>query len=129
MLVPSDRTLTRPLALLCGLLLGVTTIAGAAALGQQAAPDLSDSPIIAVEGDAGNGFSLHRLDGTSQHPPTRSESLAECGEYDAPIDVAVCEAEVETELAWIAQVQASLHWATSDEPSPVPGDSGPPLSR
>lgn len=67
--------------------------------------------IVAVEGDAENGFSVFRLDGSSEHPPTLSESTAECHEYDDPIDVAVCVAEVETRFEGLADVQLSLAWA------------------
>ncbi len=108
------RSVARPLvtvtalAAVTGLAVGATTLAGAAALGT---PSAHGRTIVAVEGDAANGFSVYRLDGTSEHPPTRSESLAECQEYDDPTDVAVCAAEVRTELEWIAEVQRSLDWA------------------
>lgn len=67
--------------------------------------------IVEVEGDAANGFSVFRLDGTSEHPPTLSESTAECEEYDSPTRVAVCVAEVETRFADLADLQLSLRWA------------------
>lgn len=88
--------------------------AGAAALHHPAPPDRGDLPgrtIVAVEGDAENGFSVFRLDGTSEHPPTLSESTAECEEYDDATEVAVCIAEVRTSFAGLADVQLSPAWA------------------
>ena len=38
--------------------------------------------IVAVEGDAANGFGIHYYDGSARFPPTDSEARAECGEYD-----------------------------------------------
>ena len=87
---------------------------GAAALHRPARPDPGDLPgrtIVAVEGDAENGFSVFRLDGTSEHPPTLSESTAECEEYDDATEAAVCIAEVRTSFAGLADVQLSLAWA------------------
>lgn len=76
--------------------------------------------IVAVEGDAENGFSVFRLDGSSEHPPTLSESTAECHEHDDPTDVAVCVAEVETRLEGLSDVQLSLRWAAGRRGGPGP---------
>lgn len=76
--------------------------------------------IVAVEGDAENGFSVFRLDGSSEHPPTLSESTAECHEHDDPTDVAVCVAEVETRFEGLADVQLSLRWAAGRRGGPGP---------
>lgn len=37
--------------------------------------------IVAVTGDPANGFRIDRYDGRVEFTPTRSEALAECGEY------------------------------------------------
>jgi hypothetical protein len=79
-------------------------------------PSLPGHTIVKVEGDAENGFSVHRLDGSSEHPPTLSESTAECEEYDDPVRVAVCVAEVETSFEGLADVQLSLRWAEAQHP-------------
>lgn len=71
---------------------------------------------MAIEGDAANGFSIHRLDGSSQHPPTLSETTAECGEYDTEVAVAVCVAEARAWFDALAEHQLSLHWALSELP-------------
>lgn len=75
---------------------------------------------MAVEGDAENGFSVFRLDGSSEHPPTLSESTAECHEHDDPTDVAVCVAEVETRFEGLTDVQLSLRWAAGRRGGPGP---------
>lgn len=111
-LVPRRRTRR----LLAALLAFVPLVGGAAAVAEHRPPrggdpTLPGRTIVAVEGDAENGFSVFRLDGTSDHPPTLSESTAECHEYDDPTRVAVCVAEVETSFAGLADVQLSLAWA------------------
>lgn len=80
------------------------------------ADDLPGETIVAVEGDAAFGFTVRRLDGSTEHPPTLSESVAECHEYDDPTQVAVCVAEVETTFAGLADVQRSLRWAFAQPP-------------
>lgn len=74
-------------------------------------PDLPSHTIVAVEGDARNGFGITRLDGSTEYPPTLSESTAECSEHDDPTDAAVCVAQVETRYAGLADLQLSLSWA------------------
>ncbi|MDZ5621984.1 hypothetical protein [Nocardioides bizhenqiangii] len=41
--------------------------------------------IVQVEGDAANGFGIRHYDGSWHYPPTDSETMAECGEYDREI--------------------------------------------
>ena len=38
--------------------------------------------IVHVEGDAANGFAIQHYDGSWHYPPTDSETMAECEEYD-----------------------------------------------
>jgi hypothetical protein len=38
--------------------------------------------IVQVEGDAANGFGVQHYDGSWDYPPTDSETMAECEEYD-----------------------------------------------
>lgn len=70
--------------------------------------------IVLVEGDADNGFTIHRHDGTTLSPPTLSETIAECSEYDAAVDVVACEVEVETWFRDLADLQAAITWARYD---------------
>ncbi len=41
-----------------------------------------DETIVQVEGDAVNGFAIRHYDGSWHYPPTDSETMAECEEYD-----------------------------------------------
>ena len=41
-----------------------------------------DETIVQVEGDASNGFGIRHYDGSWHYPPTDSETMAECEEYD-----------------------------------------------
>lgn len=99
-----------PVPALLAALVAATTGAPAPTPAPTPAP-LPDRTIVAVEGDARNGFSITRLDGSTEHPPTLSESTAECEELDDGTDVAVCVAEVRTRYAGLADVQLSLRWA------------------
>lgn len=55
---------------------------------------LGGATIVEVEGDAANGFSIQRLNGTQEFPPTDSEASAECGEYDRKVRRVRCRTEV-----------------------------------
>lgn len=78
--------------------------------------------IVAVEGDAENGFTVRRHDGSAEHPPTLSEALAECGEYDTEVDVAVCDAEVTTWYRDLGDLQFALRWARHEAARSGGGD-------
>ncbi|WP_370290842.1 hypothetical protein [Nocardioides sp.] len=81
-----------------------------------AAPAWEPAPdtIVGVDGDAESGFEIRHYDGTSLYPPTMSESIAECGEYDTEVQVAVCEAETRTWFRDLAATQAAIEWARYD---------------
>ncbi|MEH3032571.1 MAG: hypothetical protein PGN07_00660 [Aeromicrobium erythreum] len=106
------RSLTRAVLALVpvALALSAPLVAGA---GPDEATRFPGRTIVEVEGDARNGFTIHRLDGSTESPPTLSESFAECGEYDDRTQVAVCRAEVRTRYAGLADVKRSLRWARS----------------
>jgi hypothetical protein len=74
---------------------------------QAPAPDT----IVAVTGDAANGFGIQHYDGSALYPPTDSEALAECSEYDARVDRVRCQAEVTTWYRDLADLQQALDWA------------------
>lgn len=76
--------------------------------------------IVAVEGDADNGFTIHHHDGTALFPPTLSETTAECSEYDTEVQVVACQVEAETWFRDLADLQAAIAWARYDASRPRP---------
>ncbi|MDR6175134.1 hypothetical protein QE364_003094 [Nocardioides zeae] len=95
---------------------GAAAAAGAPAQAADRAPGWvpPGDTVVAVSGDADNGFTIEHHDGTTLHPPTLSEATAECGEYDAEVQVAVCVAEVETWYRDLADLQVAIAWARHD---------------
>jgi len=84
----SDLVLRRVAALLLALLaVGGVAVSAAA---DPAATSLTEpyvppaDTIVHVEGDAANGFGIEHYDGSWTYPPTDSETIAECEEYDRP---------------------------------------------
>ncbi|HYH35071.1 MAG TPA: hypothetical protein VD814_07975 [Nocardioides sp.] len=90
-------------AAVAGVLLGMAGAVGAGVTD----PDT----IVRVEGDAANGFGIHRHDGSATYPPTDSEARAECGEYDRFRDRVRCRTEVRVWYRDLAELQRSLEWA------------------
>ena len=101
---------------------------GAAARGRPPAPRWEPPPdtIVAVDGDADLGFTIHRYDGSTLSPPTLSETTAECTEHDTAVRVAVCQTEAETWFRDLADLQAALAWARYDAARPGTPPTGPP---
>ncbi|MFJ6679240.1 hypothetical protein ACIQLK_08950 [Microbacterium sp. NPDC091382] len=101
-----------PLALTA--LLG-TAIAVTAALphAHAAQPPAEPGPktVVSVTGDAANGFEITYYDGSGEYPPTDSEAMAECGEYDTRVDRVRCRAEVRTWYRDLATLRDALDWA------------------
>lgn len=52
--------------------------------------------IVLVEGDAANGFGIQRYDGSWEYPPTDSETIAECNEYDRRVRRIRCRVSTRT---------------------------------
>ncbi len=52
--------------------------------------------IVDVTGDAANGYGIEYADGDGLYPPTDSEAMAECSEYDRRLDRVKCRVEVRT---------------------------------
>ncbi|QBR92228.1 hypothetical protein [Nocardioides euryhalodurans] len=90
-------------ATLTGLLLGVAGAVGASVTD----PDT----IVRVEGDAANGFGIHRHDGSALFPPTGSEARAECSEYDRLGQRVRCRTATRVWYRELAEIQRSLEWA------------------
>ena len=86
----SDLALRRVAALLLALLAllavgGVAVSAAADPASTLTEPYVPPADtIVQVEGDAANGFGIQHYDGSWTYPPTDSETIAECEEYDRP---------------------------------------------
>ena len=81
----SDPFLRRLAALLLALFAvgGLTVSAAADPVATSTDPYVPPADtIVYVEGDAANGFGIKHYDGSWDYPPTDSETMAECGEYD-----------------------------------------------
>ena len=98
-------------ALAAGLLSATGCGLGAAALASGPSPTPPPDTIVKVTGDARNGFGIHHYDGSAEFPPTLSESMAECGEYDARVDRVRCRTEVRTWYRDLADLKQALRWA------------------
>jgi hypothetical protein len=66
--------------------------------------------VVRVRGDAANGFKIHYYDGSVAFPPTLTESMAECGEYDAKVDRVRCRTEVRTWYRDLADMKLTIRY-------------------
>ena len=67
--------------------------------------------IVEITGDAANGFEIRHYDGSALYPPTDSEALAECSEYDRRVARVRCRTEVTTWYRDLAATKQALDWA------------------
>jgi hypothetical protein len=72
-----------------------------------------DNTIVKVEGNRYDGFGIHYFDGSSIYPPTDSEALAECAEYDTRVAVVRCKTEVRVWYRDLGQLKRALRYAHS----------------
>lgn len=79
--------------------------------GSSAAEAPAPDTIVAVTGDAANGFEIRHHDGSTLYPPTDSEALAECREYDTRVARVRCKSEVTTWYRDLADLRQALDWA------------------
>lgn len=71
---------------------------------------VSAGTIVEVTGDRANGFTLYRLDGDIESPPTSSEARAECGEYSKTVKRVRCRAEVRQWYADLAVLRDTIDY-------------------
>lgn len=67
--------------------------------------------VVSVTGDAANGFEIGYYDGSADYPPTDSEALAECSEYDTRVERVRCRTEVKTWYRDLAVLRDAIDWA------------------
>ena len=70
-----------------------------------------DDTIVRVTGNADEGFGIEHHDGTASFPPTLSEALAECGEYDIEVARVRCRSHVKTWYRDLADIKDALRLA------------------
>ncbi|WP_141014262.1 hypothetical protein [Nocardioides sambongensis] len=90
--------------------LAALTVPSVAETDTRAPARLAGKTIVEVSGSAANGFSIQRLDGTTEYPPTDSEAMAECGEYDKRFRRARCRAEVNQWYADLAEMRRTINY-------------------
>ncbi|MFL6002536.1 MAG: hypothetical protein ACJ72P_06975 [Nocardioides sp.] len=67
--------------------------------------------IVRVTGNAEEGFGIKHYDGRAEFPPTTSEAVAECGEYDHLRARVRCRAGVRTWYRDLADIKDALRLA------------------
>lgn len=75
------------------------------------APEPAPDTVVSVTGDAANGFEIGYYDGSADYPPTDSEALAECSEYDTRVERVRCRTEVKTWYRDLAVLRDAIDWA------------------
>lgn len=86
--------------------------AGAAYAGAGWTPP--DDTITRVTGNRDDGFTVERYDGSVLHPPTLSEALAECAEYDTRVGRVRCRVEVRTWYRDLGDIKRAIRLARRD---------------
>lgn len=67
--------------------------------------------ITKITGTRSIGFTITHYDGTVLHPPTDSEAIAECGEYDTRLRRVRCKAQVRTRYDALGDTRRALRYA------------------
>ena len=100
------QSLTLVALALAGLALG----SGGLAVADGARHEPDPKTIVEVGGDPANGFSIYYHDGTSEFPPTDSEALAECSEYDTRVARVRCRTEVRVWYRDLGDLKRSINY-------------------
>lgn len=69
--------------------------------------------ITRITGTGSTGFAVEHYDGTVTHPPTTSEAIAECGEYDTLLERVRCRVQVRTRYDALGDTRQALRYARS----------------
>lgn len=67
--------------------------------------------ITRITGTKATGFTIEHVDGTFLFPPTDSEAIAECGEYDTALKRVRCRAEVRIWYDALGDTRRALKYA------------------
>lgn len=112
----SDLVLRR----LAAVLLALIAVGGLAASAAASPAATSTEPyvppgdtIVHVEGDGPNGFGVEYYDGSWEFPPTVSESMAECEEYDRRVRQFRCKVSTRTWYRALAGFQETTDYYRS----------------
>ncbi len=105
----------RALAASAGVAAALTLALPATSLNSPAPPPPADT-VVAVSGNAENGFEIEYADGSALFPPTDSEARAECSEYDTRIERVRCRTEVRVWYRELAVLQQALEHAHRTHP-------------
>ena len=109
----------RPLRRVRALVLVLATLVGGVALGLGLSPSsahttptqrLNGMTIVDIQGDAADGFLIHRLNGGIDHTETRSEALAECSGYATARARARCQGHLTTWYADLGTMQQTIRY-------------------
>lgn len=89
---------------------GLTGAAQATGSGRSDHDTKHDETIVRVTGDAANGFGVYYHDGSEIFPPTGSEAIAECTEYDSRIRRVRCKVEVRTWYRDLTEMKRTIRY-------------------
>jgi len=97
------------LLVMAGVVAGLMFAGGAAFASMTWTPP--DDTITRITGTEWDGFTIEHYDGSVLYPPTNSESIAECGEYDTRIARVRCRVEVRTWYDALGDTRRALRYA------------------
>lgn len=91
------------------------TLAGGTAVGDEVSWQPPDDTITAVSGTRGSGFHVTYFGRRDAYLPTRSEAIAECGEYDRMVERVRCRVQVRTWYRDLGDTRRAIRYARLDQ--------------